>query len=68
LFVAVGLQQWGAFDPDANEVRWHQEIEPGDEDLLDLAAVHTLGNGGSVYAVEPEKAPDDALLAAVFRY
>jgi hypothetical protein len=25
-------------------------------------------NGGTVYAVEPEKVPDQALLAAVFRY
>jgi hypothetical protein len=25
-------------------------------------------NGGTVYAVEPEKVPDDAPLAAVFRY
>jgi hypothetical protein len=68
LFVAVGLQQWGAFDPDTNAVHLHERAEPGDEDLLDFAAIHTLSNGGSVYAVEPKKVPDDAPLAAVFRY
>lgn len=67
-FVAVGLQQWGTFDPATNVIQLHKEAEPGDEDLLDLAAVHTLLNGGTVYAVEPEKVPDDAGLAAVFRY
>jgi hypothetical protein len=68
LFVAVGIQQWGAFDPDHNEPHVHQEAEPGDEDLLDLAAVQTLLNGGDVYAVEPEKMPDGSPVAAVFRY
>jgi hypothetical protein len=46
----------------------HREVKPGDEDLLDFAAVHTLLNDRTVYAVEPEKVPDDASLAAVFRY
>jgi hypothetical protein len=68
LFVAVGLQQWGAFDADTNAVHLHERAEPGDEDLLDFAAIQTLSNGGSVYAVEPERVPDGALLAAVFRY
>jgi hypothetical protein len=68
LFIAVGFQQWGTFDPAMNTVQVHEETEPGDEDLLDLAAIQTLLNGGTVYAVEPEKVPDEALLAAVFRY
>lgn len=68
LFVAVGLQQWGSFDPQANAVILHPEAEPGDEDLLNSAAIQTLLNGGTVYAVEPEDVPDAAPLAAVFRY
>jgi hypothetical protein len=68
LFVAVGLQQWGTFDPATNAVQLHREVKPGDEDLLDFAAVHTLLNGGTVYAVEPDKVPDEAHSAAVFRY
>lgn len=68
LFVAVGLQQWGLFDPDINKVYLHQEQETSDEDLMDFAAIHTLLNGGTVYAVEPEKVPGDAPLAAIFRY
>jgi hypothetical protein len=68
LFVAVGLQKWGTFDPATNAVQLHRGVKPGDEDLLDFAAVHTLLNGGTVYAVEPEKVPAEALLAALFRY
>jgi len=29
----------------------HEPPEPGDEDLLDLTAIQTLINGGTVYAV-----------------
>lgn len=68
LFVAVGLQKWGSFDPATNQVNLHNEKETGDEDLMDFAAIHTLLNSGTVYAVEQEKVPGDALLAAVFRY
>jgi hypothetical protein len=68
LFVAVGVQQWGSFDPQAMELQMHADAEPGDEDLLNAAAVQTLLNGGTVYAVEPEKVPNSAPLAAVFRY
>jgi hypothetical protein len=68
LFVPVGIQQWGTFDSDANMVYLHQDAEPDDEDLLDLAAIQTLLHGGTVYAVKPEEVPDGAVLAAVFRY
>jgi hypothetical protein len=68
LFVAVGMQKWGNFDSQANELHVHAEIEPGDEDLLNAAAVQTLLNGGTVYAVELDKVPEQAPLAAVFRY
>jgi hypothetical protein len=68
LFVAVGRQQWGAFDLSTNTIRLHQEAEPGDEDLLDLAAVQTLLQAGKVYALDPDGVPDGVPIAAVFRY
>jgi hypothetical protein len=68
LFVALGLQHWGTFDPALNEVRVHQEAKPGDQDLMDLAAVQTLLHSGGVYAVEPEQMPAGTSLAALFRY
>jgi hypothetical protein len=68
LFVAVGIQIWGVYDPAANTVNIHEKAEPGDEDLLDLAAVQTVLNSGAVYAVSREHVPEQALLAALFRY
>jgi len=68
LFVALGQQRWGSFDARARTVHTPDEPRPGDEDLLDLAAVQTLLHGGTIYAVEPQSVPADAPLAAIFRY
>ncbi len=68
LFVAVGVQQWGNFDPQSSELEIHPDTQPGDEDLLNSAAIQTLLNGGEVYAVPPDEVPGEAPLAAVFRY
>jgi Bacterial archaeo-eukaryotic release factor family 7 len=68
LFVARDQEKWGTFDPATDTLQVHERAEPGDEDLLDLAAIQTLLHGGSVYAVEQTDMPDDAPLAAVFRY
>jgi hypothetical protein len=68
LFVSLGDQIWGCYDLDDNRVDIHHEKQPGDKDLLDLAAIKTLLNGGEVYAVERDQVPEEAPLAAVFRY
>jgi hypothetical protein len=68
LFVSIGVQQWGVFDPKTRQVHLHHEAEPEDEDLLDVTAAHTYLNGGTVYALKPENMPDHTSLAALFRY
>jgi hypothetical protein len=68
LFVTLGYQQWGNFDAENQAVEMHDQEQPGDEDLLDVAAIHTLINGGTVYAVPREHVPADSPVAAVFRY
>jgi Bacterial archaeo-eukaryotic release factor family 7 len=68
LFVALDQEQWGTFDPQTATLQVHEQAQPGDEDLLDLAATQTLLHGGAVYAVEHSGMPDDTPLAAVFRY
>lgn len=68
LFVAVGRRQWGRFDARDYTVHVHPEAQPGDLDLLDLAAVHTFANSGTVYAVDPHEVPGEGNLAAIFRY
>lgn len=68
LFVAVGVQQWGIFDQENNELKVHDPAEIGDEDLLNSAAIQTLLNGGKVFVVDPDQVPNTAPLAAIFRY
>ena len=68
LFVVLGAQVWGVFNEERENVRIHEEPQPGDEDLLDLAAFLTLNNSGSVFPVAPEDVPDSSLAAAIFRY
>lgn len=68
LFVAQGMQKWGRFDREGGRVEVHRNQKPGDEDLLDLAAVQTLLKGGQAYVVKQEKVPDAGPAAALFRY
>ncbi len=68
LFVTVGVQQWGRYDPETDDVMLHEKESSGDQDLLDLAAVHCLSNKGTVFAVEPDRMPDDSPAAAILRY
>lgn len=68
LFVTLGTQVWGNFDASKNILEQHQNFLPGDQDLLNMAAVQTLLNSGVVYALENSMMPDHDPLAAVFRY
>lgn len=68
LFVAEGGRRWGTFDPDSGNLQVFSEKEPNAEDLLDVAAIQTYLNGGTVFALAREKMPDGALAAAIFRY
>jgi hypothetical protein len=69
LFVSTKKHQWGSFDPDTKEIHLQEKSGQRGEDLLDFAAIQTLLHGGTVYAGEPEKIPDDkGLVAAIFRY
>jgi hypothetical protein len=68
LFVADGIQRWGSFSLDTQRVERHDDPHPGDEDLLNLAAVQTFLHGGTVYTLPQERMPDAAAIAAVLRY
>ena len=68
VFVPLGVQIWGRFHPETQVLHVHPEPAPGDEDLLDQLAIQTLQNGGVVYAVPKDEVPNQANLAAIFRY
>jgi hypothetical protein len=59
-------EQWGSLVlPET--VHLHSGQEPGDDELLNLAAVLTLRHEGPVYVVPPDELREGASLAAVFR-
>jgi hypothetical protein len=68
LFVAKGVQHWGQFDPGTNGVHLHDAKQPGDEELLDRAAIETILHRGTVFAVDRTNVPGDGPLAALYRY
>jgi hypothetical protein len=68
LFVPLGVQQWGRFEADKNQVLLEKEPSLDNEDLLDFAATQTILNSGQVYALQPEELPGKGDLAAILRY
>jgi len=68
LFVALGVQEWGHFDPRSSEVVRDETRLMGDQDLLNLAATQTIASRGTVYTVPPAEVPGHGSVAAVFRY
>ena len=68
LFVALGQQLWGRFDPETGAVELQHGKERGDGDLLNFAVIQTMMNGGTVYAAKFEEMPSRHILAAIYRY
>jgi hypothetical protein len=69
LFVEPGTELPGYFDPQTNELTLHESSETSSVDLLNLAAVHTVVQGGKVYLLEKDEMPvETAPLNANFRY
>lgn len=68
LFVKQEGNQWGVVDAESGEVDLHDTCESGDDDLLDVAAVMTLSQRGTVYSLDREQMPGAGPIAAIFRY
>jgi hypothetical protein len=69
LFVALGIQKWSVFVPDANTIELHTKPTPENEDLLDFAAICTLQKDGTVYPypVIFNAMPGKSEIVAIFR-
>ncbi len=68
LFIAAGSRNSGTFNRESGTVELNQKPETDDEDLLEIAAIQTYLNGGSVFIMPSEKMPEPKDLIAVFRY
>ncbi len=68
LFIADGETLWGRFDEAARRIEAHGSPTPGDEDLLDYAAIETLRHRGHVDLMPRATLPRRQPLAAILRY
>jgi hypothetical protein len=68
LFVDVGMEIWGEFDAEQIKVDIHPRREPCDTDLTNLAAIHTLLNGGIVFPLSSVDEQIQTPIQAIFRY
>jgi hypothetical protein len=68
LFIAKDQEKWGSYDASTHRVTIHDHPATGLYDLVDLAAVQTLRQGGAVFVVEKQAVPQQQIMAAKFRY
>jgi hypothetical protein len=66
LLVADGKECLGAFDPQSGAAALHEPARPGDEDLLNLAAIFTFRHGGTVHVVPAQAVPFGGPVAGVY--
>jgi hypothetical protein len=69
LFVNKREEMWGIYDKENYKVLIRDGDDYQNSNLLNLAATHTIINGGKVYLAEPESMPEPvSKLNAIFRY
>lgn len=68
IFATPSAAIWGKFIPEGHQVVVHKEDEPGDEELINLAVIHTLQNHGTAYLLTAEQMPEPTAVAAILRH
>lgn len=69
LFLQPGAMRWGQYDKETNGVIEQEEKTVNNACLLNMAAVHTFLNGGTVYLRQADQMPAiNSIINAIFRY
>ena len=68
LLVARGASLWGTVQQERGQVQVHPERTAQSEDLVNLAAAHTLRHGGIVVVQDPQLMPEQHLAVGVLRF
>jgi hypothetical protein len=68
LFVAEGASARGRYEPERNEVRFVEGEAPENDELVDLAVVQTIANGGAAWVLPQDQMPRDVAACAVLRF
>ncbi len=68
VFVSADETVWGIYDPDYRVIRIDQVASAENEDLLNLAALRTLAQGGDVRTLPADMRAQLGPVAALYRY
>lgn len=68
LFLDCSRPWWGTYDAENDTVFVHPQPQPGDADLVEIAAVETLRHGGRVFAMTAARSDPEAAAKALLRY
>jgi hypothetical protein len=68
LFVAEGAEQWGTFNVESGKKELAEASDGSNEELLGLAASHTLKHKGQVVSLSADKMPEGKQIAALLRF
>jgi hypothetical protein len=68
LFVDCSQPRWGRVDPANGSVEVHDRKQPGDADLIEVAATETLRRDGHVFPLRPDNGSPSAAAEALLRY
>ncbi len=69
LFVKKGETLWGFYDKESNRIKVREVQTEHTPCLLNMAAMHTLLNGGNVFTVKADEMPEPASrLNALYRF
>lgn len=68
LYLDRSHTRWGRLDLAKRKIQVHDEREPGDDDLVDLAVSQTLARGGSIVPLVPEGIDADEPMVALYRH
>jgi hypothetical protein len=69
LFLKKGEQLWGRYNEKDHQIETHEVRRMGDADLYNLAASHTINQGGKVYLVDADSMPlKNTEINGIFRY
>lgn len=68
LIVGLDAHRWGVFDQANRSIKIYDAFSADSYDLLDFAAIETVRNGGTVWAVEGRHVPDGKDAVAIYRF
>jgi hypothetical protein len=68
LFIDSRRHRWGQYDAANNTCVLHRDREPNDQDLVELAVIETVRQGGDVFDMRPEESGAAEAANALLRF